>query len=140
MLRSIAVAYLNPFNFLNISLIFGNGNGFLFICALSLLKSVMIRTTPVFLALINKGAAHAESELLLNTSMSVSLFISVFVVASKDCGTGSGLAWLCFASSINYNLTGLIFSIPSPSPNNVGNFLSVLPNICFSSFVRCSNY
>jgi hypothetical protein len=63
--------------------------------------------------------------------MSVSLFISVFVVASNDYGTGNGLAWLGFAPSINSNLTGLIFSIPSPPPNNVGNFLSVSPNIFF---------
>jgi hypothetical protein len=33
----------------------------------------------------------------------------------------------------------LIFNIPSPPPNKVGNFLSVLPNICFSSIVRCFN-
>jgi hypothetical protein len=39
MLRSIAVAYLNPLNFLKRSLIFGSGNGFLFICAFNLLKS-----------------------------------------------------------------------------------------------------
>jgi hypothetical protein len=36
-------------------------------------------------------------------------------------------------------LTGLMFSIPSPPPNNVGNFLSVLPTVFFSSLVRCSN-
>jgi hypothetical protein len=53
MLRSIIVAYLNTLNFLNRSLIFGSGNCFLFICALSLLKSVKIRTSPVFLACIN---------------------------------------------------------------------------------------
>jgi hypothetical protein len=39
------------------------------------------------------GAAHSESELLVNTSMFVYLLISVFVVASKDCGTGNGLVW-----------------------------------------------
>jgi hypothetical protein len=89
MLRSIAVAYSNPLNFLNKSLIFGSVNDFLFICALSLLKSVKIRTSTVFLAFINVGAAHSESELLLNASMYVNLFISVFVVASKDCGTGN---------------------------------------------------
>jgi hypothetical protein len=89
----ISVAYLNPLHFLNRSLIFGSGNGFLFIYALSLLKSVKIHTSPVFLALINVGTAHSESELRLDKSMSVSLFISVFVVASKDCGTGNGLAW-----------------------------------------------
>jgi hypothetical protein len=38
-------------------------------------------------------AAHSESELLLKTSISVNLFISVFVVASKEFGTGNGLAW-----------------------------------------------
>jgi hypothetical protein len=50
MLRSFVEAYLNPLNFLNISLIFGSGNGFLFICAFNLLTSVEIRTSPVFLA------------------------------------------------------------------------------------------
>jgi hypothetical protein len=50
MMRSIAIAYLNPLNFLKRSLIFGNGNGFLFICAFNLLKYVKIRTSPVFLA------------------------------------------------------------------------------------------
>jgi uncharacterized membrane protein YvbJ len=47
MLRSIAVAYLKPLNFLKRSLIFDNGNGFLLICALNLLKSIKIRTSPV---------------------------------------------------------------------------------------------
>jgi hypothetical protein len=57
-IRSIVVAYLNPLNFLKISLMFGSGDGFLFICALSVLKSVKIRTSPVFLSCINLGAPH----------------------------------------------------------------------------------
>jgi hypothetical protein len=47
---SIAVAYLKPINFLKTSLIFVNGNGFLFICAFNLLTYVKIRTSLVFLA------------------------------------------------------------------------------------------
>jgi hypothetical protein len=93
MLRSIAVAYFNPLNFLNRSLIFGSGNGLLFICAFNLLKSVNIRTSPVFLARIKVGAAHSESEPMLKTSMSVNILTSFFLVYSKDCGTGNDIAW-----------------------------------------------
>jgi hypothetical protein len=75
MQRSIVVAYLHTLNFLNISLIFGSGNGLPFICALSLPKYVKIRTSPVFLDCINVGAAHSEYELILNTSMSVNLVL-----------------------------------------------------------------
>jgi hypothetical protein len=67
----------NPLNFLKTSLIFGSVNCFLFICALSLLKYVRIITSPVFLACIKVGAAYSESELLLKTSIYVSILTSL---------------------------------------------------------------
>jgi hypothetical protein len=64
---------------------------FLLICVLSLLKSVKIRTSPVFLACMNVVAARSESELQLKTSIYDNLFISVFTVEHRMVLHGNAL-------------------------------------------------
>ena len=88
MLRSIAVAYLNPVNFIKMSLIFGRGFGFLTICIFNFLKSVSNHTSPVFLGIINGGVAHPESLVFFKTAKYSRRFISFLVVTSRLFGIG----------------------------------------------------
>jgi hypothetical protein len=82
-LKSIAVAYLRPFNDCNKSGIFGTGYGFRFNILLSSRKSVTTLTSPVFFGMMKVGAPHSEISLVLhsrNPPILTSVLISFLVV------------------------------------------------------------
>jgi hypothetical protein len=67
MLRSRAVAVLNPASDCNSSLILGIGNAFRLMCLFSSQKSVQTRTSPVFLGGINVPQPHSLPEFFSKT-------------------------------------------------------------------------
>ena len=90
MFKSNVVAYLNFSIPLNISGIFGMGNGLRLRHALSMRKSVMILTVPFFFGMTKVGDAHSDVCTFVKSPMFCNLSISLFVTSTYAFGMEYG--------------------------------------------------
>jgi hypothetical protein len=91
MIRSKAVAKVNPSNSCSTMLIFGIGKGFLTNLLLTSPKLLRKCTVLFFFGFVNKGEAHSDAGCLSNTPSLHNLSASLMMVSL--CIFGTGKAW-----------------------------------------------
>ena len=133
MFKSSDTAYLNPYNFNNISLIFGIGYGFCFNYLFVFLKSLKKRNRFYLdLGWVKDGALHSESFATSRTYSRNRRSTSFLNVSSCTFGTWYGREQIDLTSFFNSKSTGYIFQVPSFQSNNSSNLC-----INFSNSLRC---
>ena len=118
MLRSIAVANVNPSISCRTVLILGIGNGVRIKRLFTSLKLVKKRTVWFAFGIMKAGEPHSDSGCLFSTPIPSSLSTSFLKTANWLCGTGYGLPWYGFAPNCKLKWTGSVWKSPSvPSDN-----------------------
>jgi hypothetical protein len=137
MFKSSVVAYVKPSSSCNLVLILGIGYGFLTICLLSSLKSVIVRTVWSFFGMMKEGKAHLDNGCHFNTPINIRQPVSFIWVASCIFGIGYGLPWYGLAPSFNSKETGGNFQSPMQSKSS-SNLRSSASSKLRCDVLRCA--
>ena len=131
MLRSMAVANVNPSNSWSTSLIRGMGKGVLTNLLFTSLKSVRKRTVPSFFAIINAGEPHSERGCGFSTPSPTKRSTSFLNVSFCACGTGKARPWYAFAPGTRSNPTGSVWKSPKVPSKSSSYFCNSFSKVAF---------
>ena len=123
MFKSSDVVYWKPFNFNNISFIFGVGYAFCLNCLFIFLKSIRKRTwLDLFLGCMKYWDPHSESFATSRDPSRNKFSTSFLKISLCTFGTGYGREHIAFESSFNLKSNGYVSQVPSFQSKNSSDF------------------